>query len=272
MSVSNPAVVAKNGPHWAVRTNYRLRVAFFLLTFVAIVIHSWSKDLSPLFWGFVVLQFLAYPHLMYWRARRAKDSLQAELNNMVIDTALMGMWVGVLQFPLWMTFTLWVSTSLNVVMSRGAKGMLLAPLAFLGGALLSIALFGLHVSTDTGWPVTLICVIGASSYLMAFASTAYTRNQQLRTTRERLRLGEQTLNTANETLQRQLADIKILQAQLNEQAIRDPLTGLYNRRYLDTIATRELARCEREAQYLSIVIIDLDHFKLVNDTYGHQGG
>jgi diguanylate cyclase len=269
VSASNSAVAAKNGPHWSVRANHRLRTVFFALTLVTVGIHLWGKDVRLVVWGFVALQFLVYPHLVFWRAWRARDSQQAELNNMVIDTALMGMWVAVLQFPLWLGFALWVSTSLNVVISRGAKGMLVAPLAFFGGALLSVALFGLHVSPDTGWPVTLICVIGVSSYLIAIANTAYVRNQQLRNTRERLRLGEQTLNTTNETLQRQLTDIKALQAQLNEQAIRDPLTGLYNRRYLDT---RELARCEREAQYLSIVIIDLDHFKLVNDTYGHQGG
>jgi len=272
VSASQPAAAAKNGPHWSVRTNHRLRTVFFALTFVTVGIHLWSRDVSPALWGFLVLQFLVYPHLVFWRAWRARESQQAELDNMVIDTALIGMWVAVLQFPLWPSFALWVCTSLNVAISRGAKGMLVAPLAFLGGALLSVALFGLHVSPDTGWLVTLICVIGVSSYLMAIASTAYDRNQQLRNTRERLRLGEQTLHTANETLQRQLSDIKILQAQLNEQAIRDPLTGLYNRRYLDTIATREMARCEREAQYLSIVIIDLDHFKQVNDTYGHQGG
>lgn len=59
---------------------------------------------------------------------------------------------------------------------------------------------------------------------------------------------------------------------IKEQAIRDPLTGVYNRRYLDETFPRELARAQREFSELSIVMLDLDHFKVVNDTYGHSVG
>lgn len=50
------------------------------------------------------------------------------------------------------------------------------------------------------------------------------------------------------------------------------MTGLYNRRYLDTTLARELARCERDGQPLSLMLIDIDHFKLVNDRHGHPAG
>jgi diguanylate cyclase (GGDEF)-like protein len=59
---------------------------------------------------------------------------------------------------------------------------------------------------------------------------------------------------------------------IKEQSIRDPLTGLYNRRYLAETLPREIARAQREMTPLSLVIIDLDHFKVVNDTYGHTAG
>src|SRR5674536_290754 len=64
--------------------------------------------------------------------------------------------------------------------------------------------------------------------------------------------------------------VQALQAQLREQAIRDPLTDLYNRRYLVEIFDRELIRAERNGHPVSVIIGDLDHFKAVNDTYGHQ--
>lgn len=272
MPNSKPVMKKIKVPHWTVKTNYTLRTASFALVFAIIVVHLWGKNNSPTFWCLIALQFLVYPHLLFWRARLAHNSQQAEVNNLVLDSFVIGMWVAALQFPLWLTFALWISTSLNITISRGTKGMLLAVLAFSSGALISIVLFGLHVSPDTGWPVTLLCMIGTAVYLLAVGIAANGRNQQLRKTREQLRLGEQTLNATNETLQQQLTEINILQTKLKEQVIRDPLTSLYNRRYLDTIVKRELARCERERQYLSLMMIDIDHFKQVNDIYGHQAG
>ncbi|WP_136416547.1 sensor domain-containing diguanylate cyclase [Herbaspirillum sp. ST 5-3] len=67
-------------------------------------------------------------------------------------------------------------------------------------------------------------------------------------------------------------DLQALQNQLREQAFRDPLTGLYNRRYLEETLWRELARAGREGHPLSILIGDVDHFKRLNDTYGHLAG
>ncbi|MGZ6317424.1 MAG: diguanylate cyclase [Anaerolineales bacterium] len=67
-------------------------------------------------------------------------------------------------------------------------------------------------------------------------------------------------------------ELRSLQAQLREAAIRDPLTGLYNRRYLDETMKRELARAAREENPISIFMGDIDYFKQLNDTYGHQAG
>ncbi len=67
-------------------------------------------------------------------------------------------------------------------------------------------------------------------------------------------------------------ELRALQAQLREEAIRDPLTGLYNRRYLEETLKRELARAAREERPLSILMGDIDHFKRLNDTSGHQAG
>lgn len=89
--------------------------------------------------------------------------------------------------------------------------------------------------------------------------------------RERKRL-ETDLKESNAMLQAQLDEIHRLQADLREQAVRDGLTNLFNRRYLDETLERELARAKREGYPLSLVMIDIDHFKKLNDTYGHQAG
>ncbi len=63
-----------------------------------------------------------------------------------------------------------------------------------------------------------------------------------------------------------------LREQLQQQAIRDALTGLYNRRYLDATLPRELQRAERYEHPIAVVMLDIDHFKRFNDTYGHDAG
>jgi diguanylate cyclase (GGDEF)-like protein/PAS domain S-box-containing protein len=68
-----------------------------------------------------------------------------------------------------------------------------------------------------------------------------------------------------------IANIRLREA-LRTQSIKDPLTGLYNRRYLAETLERETRRCVRSEQSLGILILDLDHFKKFNDTYGHEAG
>lgn len=76
----------------------------------------------------------------------------------------------------------------------------------------------------------------------------------------------------NGALQAQIAQTESLHAQLREQALNDPLTGLHNRRYLFEVAPGLLDLARRQGKPLCVVLIDLDHFKLLNDTYGHQAG
>lgn len=80
------------------------------------------------------------------------------------------------------------------------------------------------------------------------------------------------LQEANLSLQNRLREIEKLQQELREQAIRDPLTGLYNRRFLQEVLEKEFLRIRRNQSSLVVVIMDIDHFKLVNDRFGHLGG
>ncbi|MGE5374620.1 MAG: diguanylate cyclase [Bacteroidota bacterium] len=80
------------------------------------------------------------------------------------------------------------------------------------------------------------------------------------------------LQCANDTLKRQLAEIEELRAKLQEQAIRDPLTNVYNRRYMAEFLDQEITRAKRENYPVSVVIMDMDNFKQFNDHYGHKCG
>ncbi len=59
---------------------------------------------------------------------------------------------------------------------------------------------------------------------------------------------------------------------LRDQSIRDPLTGLFNRRFIEESLERELIRAKRKNQVLSVLFLDIDHFKRFNDTFGHDAG
>jgi len=82
----------------------------------------------------------------------------------------------------------------------------------------------------------------------------------------------QEAELARQELAARIDEIQLLQAQLREQAMRDPLTGLYNRRHLQDALPRELKRAQRAGRCVAVVVLDLDHFKRVNDNHGHAMG
>src|SRR6202008_959566 len=63
-----------------------------------------------------------------------------------------------------------------------------------------------------------------------------------------------------------------LRETLRNQSICDPLTGLFNRRYMEESLEREFSRANRKKSHVAFITMDIDHFKRFNDTYGHQAG
>lgn len=82
--------------------------------------------------------------------------------------------------------------------------------------------------------------------------------------RARVRAGERIIHL-HEQLERAIATSEF-------RASHDPLTGLYNRRTIVSLLEREAARCVREGTELSVILVDIDRFKSINDTYGHAAG
>jgi len=83
---------------------------------------------------------------------------------------------------------------------------------------------------------------------------------------------QEEMYEANARIQAKLAEVEMLHSQLREEAIRDSLTHLYNRRYMEETLDREISRVERDRHSISVVMMDVDRFKSINDTFGHQAG
>ena len=69
-----------------------------------------------------------------------------------------------------------------------------------------------------------------------------------------------------------LRPMRMLTEELTQEAMTDPLTGLYNRRFFDDALEREIAAAQRRRTPFSVVMLDIDRFKQVNDTWGHDAG
>ena len=122
-------------------------------------------------------------------------------------------------------------------------------------------------SSDAGDGSTRLCVplvtqdeLVGMLHLEGLAAQAKLREEQ-----------EQLAVTVAEQLALALGNARLREA-LRRQSVLDPLTGLFNRRYFEETLRRELARSRRMASPLSLVVLDVDHFKRVNDGYGHATG
>jgi diguanylate cyclase (GGDEF)-like protein len=251
--------------HWAVRVNHRHRTGGFAMLLVIVGLHMARQDQGLGVWLALVGQFAVYPHVAFWIASRAPDPMAAEINLLRLDALSLGAWIAVLHFPLWISFGVFISTSQNLTLYRGTRGWLEAVASLILGCVLTGWINGWTLQPQTDPLVTALAIIAIALYLFSVSLESQRRSMGLRDTRQELRVKELAL-------QQQLTENQSLQAKLSEQARRDALTGLFNRRHLSDIMDRELARCARDGQPLSLLMIDIDHFKHVNDTFGHQVG
>src|SRR5437868_14439393 len=131
------------------RTHYAVRSAAFLGCLVVIGLHLWERGFGPLGWTLLVLQFAVYPQLIYLRAKHSAQPTHAELDNLLLDSVLLGAWSGALGFPTWISYAMISATTLNAAVNRGVHGTIYSLACNGAGAALAIAIVGLQY-----WPAT----------------------------------------------------------------------------------------------------------------------
>lgn len=224
---------------------------------------------SPLFW-----QLLAYRGAMAALLLGAAGVLRRQ-PHWATDGRLVA-WIAVIGYPFYFLlfhvredvriWTVGMVMFMQFCMFLFLPGrvVVFVPVAVFGvvGSLLSFVLLGRPPATLLGlaFLLTLPAVVG---YVAA------ARLQRVQRQEFALR---QRLSETNAALQAEIAQRIELQAELERQATTDPLTGLVNRREFSRRFALDLARTQRDASPLSLVLIDLDHFKRINDQYGHAAG
>lgn len=246
------------GTHWVVRLNRRNRSLFFALLLLGLIPHLLEIQAGLPAWMLLVVHLLLYPQLAYLCARRADDPLQMEMRSLRLDGFLFGLWIAAWGFPMWISFAMALSVTQNVVIFEGMRGMWKALVALVAGVAVGFLAFDPSLRPEANPWTSMVCMVGLAVYMLVCANYAYQRGVSLR--ESRWQLGER------------LAQITALQSQLEELARRDPLTGTYNRRYLDQALTLALGKAQVNGRPLSLLLIDIDHFKRINDTFGHPAG
>ncbi len=216
-------------------------LACALVMFAAVMAEKnahWLQWLGP------TIYCLAWPPLAWWLARRTDNPRDVERLNLLTDQFLIGIWMVPMDFNLLPVVLAVVMTGMNTIAGGGLR-LLWRGLALQG---LGVAL-GM-VTYDWHWlPATSLPVIFAAIPLLVFQPLA---------------VGYVAF-TAIHALNKKRYELE----QLSQH---DGLSGLYNRMHWEKLVRNEFSRYQRGSDAAVLVMVDLDHFKLINDTHGHTAG
>jgi len=174
-----------------VRTNRVVRSAAFAYSLLPIGLYlaDWHAGIDA--WLLAVLLFAVYPQLAYWRAVRSESPARAELDNLLLDAALLGAWSAYLGFPPALTVALVACAMLNAAVNRGTTGVLLALASSAAGAVLVALNDGFHVAPPMAPSLSILFVAGAFAYSAAVGCVVYAQNRRLTAARDALALSEE---------------------------------------------------------------------------------
>jgi len=175
-----------------VQTNHRVRTAAFAFCCLVVGVYYWQRGgAGPVAWTVLVLQFLVYPQLVYWRAMLSTRPTRAELDNLFLDAVLLGAWCAELGFPTWITYLFVGATTLNAVVNRGAQGVAWSLACTVAGAVLWATVRRVDYAPLTSDLVTALCVGGALGYSGLVGYVVHSQNRRLAAARDALRASEE---------------------------------------------------------------------------------
>ncbi|HSC67604.1 MAG TPA: diguanylate cyclase, partial [Cellvibrio sp.] len=198
-------------------------------------------------WGIWLLWFIngfVWPHLAYLLALRSRTPFHTEHRHLLFDSATGGVWVVVMGFNPLASCMIIMMMWMNNIAAGGVRLFVKGVGTSLAGFFLGFLTVGLVPNLAVTNSLVYACLPLLVAYPLAVGSITYRLAIQLHKQKELLQRLSRT----------------------------DGLTGLYNRRYWEIRTEDLIAQARRHPQPLSLVLLDVDHFKTINDTYGHSVG
>lgn len=205
-----------------------------------------SLSFTPPLWltTLLFINGFLWPHLAYWLALRARDPKAAEQRNLLFDAAFGGMWIALMGLNALPSALIVSMMGMNNIAASGVRFFFRGLLLQMVVMCVLLLIFRLPVNVATTPLQVYICLPMLVVYPVF--------------------LGQVTYQTA----------IKLAQhkRKLMEISTHDGMTGVYNRRHWEHLLRNEYDNCKRYKRMATLLLIDIDHFKTINDTFGHDMG
>ena len=213
-------------------------------------------------WCVMLVDCFASPHIALRISMRAASPYAAERRNLMVDSFAGGVWPVAMAFNVLSSVLLLAALAMNNFATGGARLFRKGLLAHLAGAGTALLLVGLKFEPESSFRTVLLCVPFLLSYHLVLGVVMYRLSIELSRRKDELVLEKRRADEANRTKTRVLA----------EPASRDELTGLFNRRHMTELLSQQRLACQRAGDGFAVALVDLDHFKRINDTHGHAVG
>ncbi|MEC5398821.1 diguanylate cyclase [Uliginosibacterium sp. H1] len=195
-------------------------------------------------WPLVILNGLLWPHIAFWWASRSANPFEAEHRNLLIDSVSGGFWVVAMSFNLLPSVLILTMLSMDNIAVGGVRLFLRGLVAHLAGVMLAFIALDVRHQPTASLATIAACIPFLVVYPILIGVVTYRLSLKLSQQKQELKLAHE----------------------------RDPLSGLFSRAHWQQRLEEEFARASRHGRPSSLLLLDADHFKTINDTYGHACG
>jgi diguanylate cyclase len=222
----------------------------------------YQANAPPWVWIVLVAYCYAWPHIAFGVSIRSAFPLAAERRNVLADSFAGGFWAVAMAFNVLPSVLLLAALAMNNLATGGTRLFGKGVLAHLAGAGAALLMLGLKFQPESSFLTVLLCVPFLLTYPLVLGVVMYRLSIELSRRKDALVLEKRRADEANLTKTRVLAEL----------ASRDELTGLFNRRHMSELLAQQRMACQRAGDSFAVALVDLDHFKHINDTHGHAAG
>jgi diguanylate cyclase len=212
--------------------------------FFCVAAGLWPLQPATWVWGLLLFNGFFWPHLAFQIACRAPEPFRAERRNLLLDSVFGGLWAAAMQFNALPTVTILAMMAMNNIAAGGGRFFLKGSLAMFVGMGLAWLLFGVAFNPETSMPQLYASLPMLILYPLALGWVSYNLSIKLAEHKQALRAVSRT----------------------------DSLTRLFNHGHWKDLLQREFERCRSGQQRATVALIDVDHFKQINDRHGHLVG